>query len=237
MTKRRLTVLTGATAMAGALTAAGCSSTTFIDEQRKSVTGGLEDGESVVILRKNQRAASKTDYDFVECVSKSLASDDFGVQVVPEQTFVDALYPYFETSSAPMQAQALGALQQEPAVVEKLADLGARYIVWMRGNTETVDRSGSFTCSIGPGGGGCFGLASWTDQGTYKADVWDIKNVADAGTIDVESSGTSHLAGLIVPIPMLASVESDACEAMATEIVNFVQPDAPTVRQAESAGG
>jgi len=235
--KRRYTALQ--TSALAALVAAlgGCQSTTFVDEERNTqATGSLKAGESVVILRKNQRAASKTEGDFVDCVAETLESEDYKVDVLAEQTFVDSLYPYFETSSAPTSVQALSDLHKEPAAAEQLSQLEARYIVWMRGNTETVDRSGSFTCSIGPGGGGCFGFASWTNQGSYKADVWDVKKQAEAGTIDVESEGTSHLVGAVVPIPLLAGVEDEACDALAGKIANFVKGNRRSIRQAGSDG-
>lgn len=204
--------------IAAVLLTSGCGSTTLIDETPRNISGPLGIGESVVILRKNIRAASRTENDFVDCVAKSLDSREYGVAVVSEQYFVDALYPHFETSSAPAELEALEVLQRNPAAVRKLSELGLRYIVWMHGNTETVSRSGSMSCAIGPGGGGCIGLASWTNRGDYKADFWDIKSLADAGTIDLASSGTSYLAGIIAPIPLLARVKSNACEVMAALI-------------------
>jgi len=214
----QLTLAVPALAIAIAMTTSGCGSMTLVDETPMNITGPLGSGESVVILRKNQRAASRTERDFVDCVAQSLHSNDYGIRVIPEQRFVDALYPHFEISSAPTEVEALEVLQQHPAAAEKLSELGARYIVWMHGNTETIDSGGSLSCAIGPGGGGCLGLASWTDRGAYKADFWDIKALTDGGTIDLKSSGTSYVTGLVVPIPLLARVKSNACDSMAALI-------------------
>jgi len=207
-----------ALAMAVLLAASGCGSMTLVDEIPLNISGPLGSGESVVILRKNQRAASRTEHDFVTCVADSLDASDYGIRVIPEQHFVDALYPHFETSSAPTEVQALEALQQHPAAAERLSEIGARYIVWMHGNTETVDSGGSLSCAIGPGGGGCLGVASWTDRSAYKADFWDIRALADGGTIDLKSTGTSYITGLVVPVPLLARVKSNACDSMAALI-------------------
>jgi len=200
------------------LTASGCGSVTLVDEVPMNISGPLGSAESVVILRKNRRAASRTEQDFVNCVADSLESADYGIQVIPEQHFVDALYPHFEISTAPTEVQALEALQQHPAAADRLSELGARYIVWIHGTTETVDSGGTLSCAIGPGGGGCLGVASWTDHGTYKADFWDVRALADGGTIDLKSTGTSYITGLVVPVPLLARVKSNACDSMAALI-------------------
>ena len=211
-------MLIGAITMMALLSVSGCGSMTLIDETPTDITGPLGFSESVVILRKNVRATSRSEADFVDCVAETLDSDEYGVAVIPEQRFIDALYPHFETSSMPTEVRSLELLQGNPAAAEKLSELGVRYIVWMHGNTENVASSGSLSCAVGPGGGGCFGLASWTNRGAYKADFWDLRRLADVGAVDLKSSGTSYIAGLIVPIPLLARVKSSACDAMAALI-------------------
>lgn len=210
--------ITGLITTLALLVVTGCGSTTLIGETPTDISGPLGSDESVVLLRANVRATSRTENDFVDCVAKSLDSEKYAVAVIPEQLFVDALYPHFEISSMPTEVQALRLLQQNPLTAEKLTELGVRYIVWMHGNTENVASSGSMSCAVGPGGGGCFGLVSWTNRGGYKADFWDLRRLAEVGAVDLESSGTSYIAGLIVPIPWLARVKSNACDAMAALI-------------------
>jgi len=198
---------------------AGCGSTTLVEDVRKPpMRASLSEGESIVVLNQYQRAALETDSDFVECIEESLQDGDRSVSVVPRQEFVDGMYPYFEASTAPTSVQSVANVVQDPAARKRMEELNVRYLVWVNGNTETVDRNGSFSCTIGPGGGGCFGWASWTNQGAYNAKIWDLKDRIEAGTFDVSSTGTSHLVGLILPIPMLADVEGEACEAVAQRV-------------------
>lgn len=214
-------------AMLGALvmgmTVAACSSATNVNDVGQTQLTNYEAGEAVVFLSKHQLAAAETDADFVDCVGKSLAKQDAAIPVISQQQFVDGMYPYFEARTAPTNVQGLSRLIGDPAVRDRLANMNVRYLVWLDGATETVDKSGSFSCAVGPGGGGCLGWTQWKDQGSYEATIWDLKEHSESGSFNIESSGTSHLVGVIVPIPLLARVESDACTATAQRIALAVK--------------
>jgi len=215
---------------------AGCGSTTLVKDFEQTQVGTLSEGESVVVLSDYKTAALETDPDFIDCVHESLGDDDAGLRVIPQREFIDGMYPFFEASTAPANVNAISRLTHDPTARERMAEMNVRYIVWVGGDTQTVDKSGSFSCTIGPGGGGCFGWASWTDRGTYNAKIWDIKNGVETGTFNVDSTGTSHLVGVVLPVPLLARVESEACEAMAQRVSLAVDGgEAPSLlRQAQS---
>ena len=203
---------------------AGCGSTTVINEYREQPTvSEIKKNEAVVILGRRNRADHETEGDFIDCVGDSLSSGSQGVKVIPEKEFVDSMYPYFEASTAPMDVRNLGNLVKNPAIARKLSDLNLRYFVWIDGHTETTDQSGSITCAIGPGGGGCFGFATWDDQANYEATIWDFKKLALSGKISAETDGTSYLPAVIIPIPLLARVQAHACSSMAQRISEFIQ--------------
>jgi len=42
------------------------------------------------------------------------------------------------------------------------------------------------------------------------------------GTINTDASGQSYLPALVVPIPLIARVEANACNRLATQLKDFV---------------
>lgn len=200
----------------------GCNSKTRIDEYRQAPATIMNAQESVVVLGRRHSSSHETEIDFISCVGDSLSSGDRPIPVIPEQEFVDAMYPYFETSTAPMDVKNLDRLVKNPAIAEKFSEFGLRFFIWIDGSTETTDKRGSISCAVGPGGGGCFGFATWEDEANYEASIWDFKNLELSGKISAETTGTSYLPAVIIPIPMLARVQSGACKSMAAQIRSFL---------------
>jgi len=199
---------------------ASCTNTT-VDEFRQGETG-IESDESIVILGRRQASDYETRADFVDCVGDQVNSGSDGINVVPEQQFVDALFPWFEPRTAPLRTQDLERLMAEEIVAEKIDAFGIRYIVWVDGFTETTGRSGSISCAIGPGGGGCFGFGSWEDDSEFDARIWDVGEQTSVGTISTDATGQSYMPAVVVPIPLLARVEANACSSLADQLKSFV---------------
>ena len=206
-----------------ALLITGCKSTTVIDQYREATTARVNKGESIVVLGRRHSSDHETEFDFISCVGKSLSEGGNGIQVIPEKLFVDSMYPWFETRTAPMDVKNLGKLLENPAIAKKFSDFRIRYFVWIDGFTERTDSSGSVACAIGPGGGGCFGFATWDDEANYEASVWDFNKLVLSGKISAETKGTSFMPAIIIPIPLLARVQANACRSMAIQIKMFLQ--------------
>ncbi|PCJ25465.1 MAG: hypothetical protein COA96_07410 [SAR86 cluster bacterium] len=203
------------------LVALGSCTSTTIDEFRQGETG-IESGESVVILGRRQASDYETRAEFVSCVGNRMNRGANAISIIPEQEFVDAMFPWFEPRTAPLRTQDLERLMAEDAVAERMAEFGVRYMVWLDGFTETTDRSGSISCTIGPGGAGCFGFGSWEDDANFDARVWDVESLQNVGTISADATGQSYLPALIIPIPLIARVEANACEQLANQLKDFV---------------
>ena len=199
---------------------ASCTSTT-VDEFRQGETG-IESDESVVILGRRQASDFETKSDFVECVGKGMSQGENAISVVPEREFVDAMFPWFEPRTAPLRATDLEQLLAEDVVAQKMNEFGIRYMVWVEGFTETTGRTGSISCTIGPGGGGCFGFGTWEDDANFDARVWDVYSLRNVGTINADATGQSYLPALVVPIPLIARVETNACNRLASQLKDFV---------------
>ena len=174
-----------------------CTSTT-VDEFRQGETG-INSDESIVILGRRH-------------------SSDY----IPEKEFVDAMFPWFEPRTAPLRTRDLERLMAEPVVADKMAEFGVRYMGWLDGFTETSGRTGTISCTVGPGGAGCFGFGSWEDDSTFDARVWDVASLQNVGTISTDATGQSYLPALVIPIPLIARVEANACVRLADQLKQFV---------------
>ena len=199
---------------------ASCTSTT-VDEFRQGETG-INSDESIVILGRRHSSDYETRAEFVDCVGERMTTGNDSISVIPEKEFVDAMFPWFEPRTAPLRTQDLERLMAEPVVAEKMADFGVRYMVWIDGFTETSGRTGTISCTVGPGGAGCFGFGSWEDDSTFDARVWDVASLQNVGTISTDASGQSYLPALVIPIPLIARVEANACVRLADQLKQFV---------------
>ena len=197
-----------------------CTSTT-VDEFRQGATSIASD-ESVVILGRRQASDFETKSDFVECVGERMSEGDNAISVIPEREFIDAMFPWFEPRTAPLRAGDLEQLLAEDVVAQKMNEFGIKYMVWVEGFTETTGRTGSISCTVGPGGGGCFGFGTWEDDANFDARVWDVTSLKNVGTINTYATGQSYLPALVVPIPLIARVETNACNRLAAQLKDFV---------------
>jgi len=198
----------------------GCVSASFANDRTNAT--GLKDGESVVVMAKSYHQGNETEADYINCVESAIGRGSKGLSVVPNQQFVDALFPWFEPRTAPGETKGLEQLMERPGVVDAIERLGVRYIVWLDGDTSRVTQGGSLSCAAGPGGGGCFGFAWWQDDADYEASIWDLTGQKSAGTVTADFSGTSFLPALVVPIPLIARTKSKACKGLARQLQTFL---------------
>lgn len=177
---------------------------------------------TVVVLGQRHMNHKQVETDFLDCLTNDLASQSAPYSVIPEQPFLDTMYPYFEHSTAPLHIAHISQMVQEPMVAQKLKELNVRYLVMIEGKTQKVNNKGGVSCAIGPGGGGCLGMATWDDEADYAARVWDMKDLTVAGNASTQKSGTSYVPAVIVPIPILSGVQNSACEDLAISINNYL---------------
>lgn len=218
-----------------ALFAAGCM-IAKVDETRQ-VAAAIQADESIVVLKKPQLEGLGTEEKFLDCLQENLGGElvhpeegqkaKAGKSAVPfkifgEQQFSDALFPWFEPSTAPANAAGLRALLERPGVAERLGQIGVRYVVWLEGNTRKTDSGGSVACAAGPGGAGCFGVGWWEKQSGYVASVWDLQSGSELGSVSTDVTGTSVLIGAVAPIPIITPVQRTACNRLADQLRSFL---------------
>lgn len=194
-------------------------------EHIKEGSTGIADGEAIVIMAKSYHLGNETEAKFIECVGDAMGRGRDGLRVIPNQEFVDALFPWFEPRTAPAETKGLPTLMSRPGVAETIKAQGVRYIVWLDGDTDKTAGGGSMSCAVGPGGGGCFGFAWWQNDSDYEATVWDLDGLEDAGSVSADVSGTSFLPAIVVPVPLIARTQNKACKGLADQLKLFIVAD------------
>ncbi len=205
------------------LLVSGCVSSR-IEESREALTGLVGD-EAMVILGRASYNDHETEESFTECIVDILAKGDRPIRLIPESEFKDSLYPWFEPRTAPTSADELSRLFAQPGVQNQIDQSNVRYLAWIDGDTIIVDQGGSMSCTLSTFGGGCFGMSYWEQDASYEASIWDLQNLSAAGQISADANGTSYLAGLVVPIPILARPGNAACKGLANQLRDFVVGD------------
>ena len=201
----------------------GCVTAT-VQEIRETDTA-MSGGDAIVVLgRRSQPTADETELDFISCVADNMSRGAEGFNVIDEQQFIDAVFPWFEPRIAPLNSADLPEIIKQPPLAERLERMRLKYLVWIEGSTERTDSGGSLTCAVAPGGGGCFGFLSWENDSSYEASVWDVNTGRNAGRISSEATGMSYVPAVIVPIPIIARVRSSACSSLANQLKSFISP-------------
>lgn len=191
-------------------------------EPYKQTDSVIQDGEQVVVLARKHHATHEAEAGFVECVSDSLARGSDGLDVHSTTEFEDMLYPWFEPSMAPLSTAELSELLEKPGVMDRVRGTGVRFLVWLDGSTERTASGGGISCAAGVGGAGCMGLAWWEDDARYDATVWDIEQLESAGTIYADYRGRSVMPAIIIPIPLIARPQAQACQGLTDQLREFL---------------
>lgn len=215
-----LTLVRASLTVSLCLLAAGCMTTRV--EGLKNASTGIGEDQSIVIVEASYHTGNQTEDKFVDCVTREVQKGGAKLSVFPDQAFADALFPWFEPRTMPQGPNALPELMEKPGVAERIRESGVRYIVWINGSTERTSGGGSLSCAVGPGGGGCYGLAWWENDSSYEASIWDIEDGESAGAVSAAVRGTSMIPALVVPVPLIARTQAAACKGLAKELRNFI---------------
>jgi len=191
-------------------------------EEAKDASTGIKAGESIVIFASSYHSGNPAEDDLIACVTKKVQAGSQKLQVHPESEFRDALFPWLEPRTAPRTAEDLPALLERPGVGDRVKERGIRYIVWIRGDTERTSSGGSLSCAVGPGGGGCFGLAWWENLSAYDATIWDLEDGTRAGKVSTNINGTSVIPAVVIPLPLIARTQAAACKGLANQLKSFI---------------
>ena len=197
------------------------SCTTSRLEEQVNLPLNLNEGESIAVISNSYHSGNQTEYDFIQCVNKSLSKKQDYFNLIQTEYFQNMLYPWLEPRTAPQTPEDLPELLSRDLVRGTLETHNVKYLINISGETKTNSSSGALSCAAGPGGGGCFGLAWWDDTSSYSASVWDIAQESSVGSVSATVSGTSVIPALIIPIPIIARTKSSACNGLVTQLLKF----------------
>ena len=201
------------------ITAVGCSTTRIDEEVNTAFT--ISGDESIVLLSNSYHTGNQTELDFMDCLNSSILKKQDTFEIIPTRQFQNLFYPWFEPSTAPQSIEDLPKILGNELIKEKLSVMKIKYLIKITGETKTNASSGALSCAAGPGGGGCFGFAWWDDTSAYNASVWDLSQETSVGNVSANVTGTSMIPAIIIPIPILARTQSNACDGLSDQIVNF----------------
>jgi len=197
------------------------SCTTVVIDQVQHQATNLKGGDSIVVIGRRSGSDYETEPELISCIGTVLSHGEEGINVIPENDFVDTLYPWFEARTAPTHVQALQRLISYEKIAKVIDDYNVHYIVWVDGNTEKTRGSGSISCGLSPTGVACFGFGTWDNKAEYEASIWDYRTKKLVGKVSSVADGTSYMPAIVVPIPLIAPVQADACKAMGKQLRNF----------------
>ena len=201
------------------ITAVGCSTTRIDEEVNTAFT--ISGDESIVLLSNSYHTGNQTELDFMDCLNNSILKKQDTFEIIPTRQFQNLFYPWFEPSTAPQSIEDLPKILGNELIKEKLSVMKIKYLIKITGETKTNASSGALSCAAGSGGGGCFGFAWWDDTSAYNASVWDLSQETSVGNVSANVTGTSMIPAIIIPIPILARTQSNACDGLSDQIVNF----------------
>ncbi len=201
------------------ITTVGCSTTRIDEEVNTAFT--ITDDESIVLLSNSYHTGNQTELDFMDCLNNSISKKQDAFEIIPTRQFQNLFYPWFEPSTAPQSIEDLPKILGNELIKEKLSAMKIKYLIKITGETKTNASSGALSCAAGPGGGGCFGFAWWDDTSAYNASVWDLSQETSVGNVSANVTGTSMIPAIVIPIPILARTQSNACDGLSDQIVSF----------------
>ncbi len=208
----------------GIILTTGCVTSTVDEMVFNEPVEGIGDA-TVVILGRRHASDYETEPDFIDCVGKHIASRDNSITVISELDFVNSLYPWFEPRTAPLHPADIERLLQQRPVAQRLEELKTEYMIWIDGATVQSDSTGTMTCGIGPGGGGCFGFGTWSNDSDYEAVIWDFTDRAEVGRVNTTATGQSYMPAVVIPIPIIAPVQGTACDGIGEQLLQFLSAE------------
>ena len=173
---------------------------------------------------------SKAMYSFSNSIDKCLTRQFHqalpNVPVIGHDVVQDMLYPLMEPGTQPDTELEFAELLRRDDVRARLAGKGLRYLVAFSGSTHTDDWNGGIYCFAGYGGGGCLGFAWASKETALDAVLWDLQAPGGAKHATGGDTGTSMVPAFVLPIPLLASTQGDACRELGKHIVSAIEEGA-----------
>lgn len=167
---------------------------------------------TITILSNNM-----LDENFARCLQKELKEDLPNFDIIPADKFRNALFPWFEYSTAPQNESELSTVLGKTLVQKQIETLGVEILIYVQGETiksewVSFDHWSRWIWED------YFGYMSADRETHIATTIWNLKKLASIGTTEVQSQGTASVTWIPMPIPVPATTEIDACSETAKRI-------------------
>ena len=170
----------------------------------------------------SQSANSAFARDIQHCLSRHISKALPGRPLIEMQRIRKLLYPLMERSTEPKTEEEFVDLLNRQDVHRRMLAYGITHVVAFSGSTDVDEHSGHVFCGAGYGGGGCLGLAWWHKETSLRAVTIDLATKGNVKDVSAVDKGTSLLPAFVLPIPIPAATQEDACRNLAEQIVALV---------------
>lgn len=161
--------------------------------------------------------------DIEECLVTRIQEIAPEITVIRQHAVRDMLFPLLEPATQPATESDFAALLGRADVRARLAGHGLAYLVAFTGGTRQSAPGGFVLCGAGYGGGGCLGFA-WRGQTTaLDAALWSLDNGAKLGHEGTTVEGTSVLPAFVLPVPIPARTQAQACRELGGRIADVIR--------------
>ena len=170
----------------------------------------------------SQSANSKFAGDIQRCLSRHISKALPVRPLIMMQRIRKLLYPLMERSTEPKTEKEFVDLLNRRDVHRRMLAYGITHVVAFSGSTDADEYSGPFFCGAGFGGGGCLGIAWSHKETSLRAVTIDLATKGNVKDVSAVDKGTSLLPAFVLPIPIPAATQEDACRNLAEQIVALV---------------
>lgn len=161
-----------------------------------------------------------------KCLTATIRDSAPEVSVVPQRAIRDALFPLLEPATQPRDEAAFATMLARDDVRARLAARGLRYLVVYAGGTLKDEWAGSILCGAGMGGGGCLGFMWRSERTVLDAALWSLDGSAVVRREAAKAEGASVMPAFVLPIPLLARTQAEACRELGTRITGAIRASA-----------
>lgn len=164
--------------------------------------------------------------DIEDCLAGRIQEVAPEITVTRQRVIRDMLFPLLEPATQPATEADFAALLARDDVRSRLLGRGLAYLVAFTGGTRKETPGGFVLCGAGYGGGGCLGFA-WRGEATaLDAALWSLENGAKLGHAGATVEGRSLLPAFVLPVPIPARTQAQACGELGSRIAHAIRKTA-----------
>ena len=200
----------------------GCTSAQTLETRKTSTR--IEPREAIAILWQHPTGrppdeARAVEDEFGRCVSETIHMTHPGLRIILPDEFRRTVFSYTMPESEARGREYLELLMNQPAIRNRMASLGIRYLISVGGETDRKSWEGGGIGSYA----GAFGLW-WVDrQSRLAASILDLKEARSAGELHATASGRPWFAIIgFIPLGLPAFTEARVCKDLGEALANFL---------------